>query len=481
MYTRDQVKAITDKVIDMAKADATQVQFTGGERSGTRWANSSITTNLVQFDLNVTVQVRVGNKVGNASTRDTTDKGLKAMVDEALAEANAAQETPNLPEWLGAQQYIEVDSALPNMVKVGPAERGRMVKESIDLTAARGVVGAGYMPKNDVATCTANSKGLFAYYRSADLGFVLTCRMPDGSGSGFGAISGVKDFSMIDVKAITESAAQKALKSRNAKALEPGRYTVIFEPRASARFLSLMTNIFGSRGGFGGGFGGGGFPGGGGGGGGGGGAPAGGPPAGAGGPPDGGDGPFGGFGGAGSFMAGKKPGDKIFSELFTLKSDIGNQVLRQSPIGPDLKPAAPVTWVENGILRTLGATAPASTNQSLVQVGGNLSVEEMVKQTKRGLLITSLWYIRGVPSQQQPLLNTGMTRDGCFLIENGEIVGPVQNFRWNMSPLVAYNNLTLVGKPVPMLLGESFDSGNAALVPPVRIEEFYMTSVSPAV
>src|SRR5690606_29432681 len=88
---------------------------------------------------------------------------------------------------------------------------------------------------------------------------------------------------------------------------------------------------------------------------------------------------------------------------------------------------------------------------------------------------------RGVPSTDQPLLNTGMTRDGLFLIENGEIVGPVQNFRWNMSPLVAYNNLTLVGSPVPMLLGESFDSSNAALVPPVRIEEFYMTSISPAV
>lgn len=180
-------------------------------------------------------------------------------------------------------------------------------------------------------------------------------------------------------------------------------------------------------------------------------------------------------------MAGKKPGDKLFSDLFTLKSDIGNQILRQSPIGPDLKPAGPVTWVENGVLRSLAANAPASTNQSLVQEGSNLSVEEMIKQTKRGLLVTSFWYIRGVPSQQQPLLNTGMTRDGLFLIENGEIVGPVQNFRWNMSPLVGYNNLTLVGKPVPMFTGEGFEGTGVALVPPVRMEEFYMTSVSPAV
>jgi predicted Zn-dependent protease len=490
MYTREQVKAITDKVINMAGTDA-EVQFTGGERSGTRWANSSITTNLVQFDLNVTVTVRVGQRVGSASTRDTSDKGLKAMVDEAMAEARAAAETPNLPEWLGAQEYIAVDSALPSMTRLGPADMGRLVKESIDIAAAKGVVGAGFMPRNDIATCTANSKGLFAYWRSADLGFVLTCRMADGSGSGFASIGGVKDFSQLDVKSLTESASNKALRSRNAKALEPGRYTVILEPRASARFLSLMTGIFGTRGGLGGGFGGGpgGVPG----------AAAGAAPgagagaaagaaaggaaaaAGAAGGGGGGAGLFEQMGGAGAFMAGKKPGDKLFSDLFTLKSDVGNQILRQSPIGPDLKPAAPVTWVEKGVLRSLAANAPAGTNQSLVQEGSNLSVEEMIRQTRRGLLVTSFWYIRGVPSQQQPLLNTGMTRDGLFLIENGEIVGPAQNFRWNMSPLVAYNNLTLVGKPVPMFTGEGFDGGGVALVPPVRLEEFYMTSVSPAV
>ena len=180
-------------------------------------------------------------------------------------------------------------------------------------------------------------------------------------------------------------------------------------------------------------------------------------------------------------MTGKKPGDKLFSDLFTLKSDVGNPILRQTPILGDNRPAKPVTWVENGVLRNLATGQPATVNMSLVQEGSNLSIEDMIKQTRRGLLVTFFWYIRGVPSQDQPLLNTGMTRDGLFLIENGEIVGPVQNFRWNMSPLVGYNNLSLVGKPVPMNMGEGFDAGNAALIPPVRIEEFYMTSVSPAV
>jgi predicted Zn-dependent protease len=481
MYTREQAKSITDKVIDMAKGtDAIEVNLSGGERAGTRWANSTITTNLIQYDRQLNITVRVGQRVGTADTRDFSDAGLRAMVEEATEEAKKANESPNLPELLGPQQYIPVDAALPAMVNMGPADRARLVKESLDIAQDRGVLGAGYIPKNDNTTVTANSKGLFAYYRAADAGFVLTCRMPDGSGSGFAAISGVKDLRMIDAKALTEVAAQKALRSRNAKALEPGRYTVILEPRASARFLSLVTGIF-NTGGPGGGPGGGGAA-----------AAgaaaaaaaAGGPP---GGPPGGGGGGgggaalfAGGIGSAAQFMAGKKVGDKLFSEQFTLKSDIGNPILRQSTISAGNRPAAPVTWIENGVLRALGPQA-ATTNQSLVQVGTEMSVEEMIRQTRRGLLVTSLWYIRGVPSQEQPLLNTGMTRDGLFLIENGEIVGPVQNFRWNMSPLVGYNNLTLVGKPVPMLLSESFDSSNAALVPPVRIEEFYMTSVSPAV
>lgn len=467
MYTREQAKEIVDKVINMATADAVEVNLTGGERSGTRWANSSITTNLVQYDRQVSVTVRLGQKSGTADTRDFSDAGLKTMVDEALSEARQARDNPGLPELLGPQEYIPVDAALPDLVNFGPAERARMVRDSIDLAEQKGVLGAGYIPKIDQTTCTANSKGLFAYYRVAEAGFVLTCRMPDGSGSGWAGTTGIKDVRMIDAKALTEVASEKALRSRRPRAIEPGRYTVILEPRANARFLSLLTGIFTQGGAGGGGGRGGAAPE----------TPAGAPQAGRGG---GGGGGAAGLNTVGRYMADKKIGDKMFSDGFTLKSDIGNPILRQTPILNDNRPARPVTWVENGVLRAMGPNQGATPNMSLSMEGTNLSIDDMVRQTRRGLLVTFFWYIRGVPSEDQPLLNTGMTRDGLFLIENGEIVGPVQNFRWNMSPIVGYNNLTLVGRPVPMHTGESYDGLGTALVPPVRIEEFYMTSVSPA-
>ena len=451
MYSRDEIKALTDKVLNMAKADAVEVDFSGGERSGTRWANSNITVNLVQLDQQLSVTLRLGQKTGSASTREFDDDSLQAMVDEAAEAAKAARDNPNLqPLVKGPQDYLPVDAALPPMVNFGPGERAEMVRKSVAVCDKIGALGSGYIPKTYQTTCSANSAGLFAYYQYAEAGLILTCRTPDGKGSGWAGITGVKDLSLIDPVHLSEVAATKAVKSQKPRALEPGRYTVILESRPAARFLSLMTGIFNAR------------------------AVETGPR---------------------SYLTGaekgtSKLGEKVFSDLVTIKSDIGNPILRQTPILPDGTPAKPVTWVDKGILKNLyydqqyaarvkKDPTPAATNMSLVLEGSNQSVEQMIKSTRRGLLVSFFWYIRAV--DQPTLLNTGMTRDGLFLIENGEIAGPVQNFRWNMSPIVGFNNVTAIGQSVPMHTGESYDGGGTALVPAVRIEDFYMTSVSPAV
>jgi len=454
MYSREEIKALTDKVLNMAKADAVEVEFNGGERAGTRWANSTITVNLVQLDQQLSVTVRLGGKTGSASTREFDDDSLKAMVDEATDAAKAARENPNLaPLVKGPQEYMKVDAALPPMVKFGPGERAEMVRKSVAVCDKKGALGSGYIPKTYQTTCSANSEGLFAYYQYAEAGMILTCRTQDGRGSGWAGITGVKDLSLIDPVKISEIASDKAVKSQKPRLLEPGRYTVILESRPAARFLSLMAGIFNAR------------------------AVETGPR---------------------SYLSGaergtSKLGEKVFSDLVTIKSDIGNPILRQTPIMADGTAAKPVTWVEKGVLKNLfydqpyAARAkkdptPATVNMSLVLEGPAdkvQSVEQMIKSTRRGLLVSFFWYIR--PVDQPTLLNTGMTRDGLFLIENGEIAGPAQNFRWNMSPLVGFNNVTAIGPAVPMHTGESYDGGGTALVPTVRMEDFYMTSVSPAV
>jgi predicted Zn-dependent protease len=460
MYSRDEIKSLTDKVLNMTKADAVEVAFEGGERSATRWANSSITVNLVQYDQQLTLTVRHGLKQGAASSREFDDESLKAMIDEAQDAAQKARDNTNLtPLVKGPQEYVPVDAVAPPTADFGPGERAAWVKQSVDICEKKGVLGAGYIPKVYQTTCLANSEGLFAYYPYAEVGFVLTCRMPTGSGSGWSGITGAKSLAQIDVGALTEVAANKALKSQKPRAIEPGRYTTIIEPRPAARLLSTMMGAFNAGGGGGGGFGGG-FN----------------------------------FGGIGRPFVNAdgtpKIGQKLFSDAFTLKSDIGNPILRQTPIMNDGSSANAVTWIEKGVLKNLyydpatarrqkAAPSTATPQMSLVVEGTDHSIDDIVKTTRRGLLVTFFWYLR--PVDTLTLLNTGMTRDGLFLIENGEIAGPVQNFRWNMSPLVAFANISAVGKAVPIHTGEAYDGPGTALVPPIRVEDFYMTSVSPAV
>src|SRR5262245_59727948 len=380
MYSRDEIKALTDKVLNMAKADAVEVSFDGGERSATRWANSSITVNLVQYDQQITVNVRHAQKQGTATTRELDDEGLKTAVDEANDAAQKARDNPNLPALVkGPQDYVPVDAVVPKTAEFGPGERAAWVKQSIDICEKKGVLGSGYIPKAYQTTSLANSEGLFAYYQYAETGFILTCRMSNGSGSVWSGVTGAKDLSQVNVAELTEIASTKALKSQKPRAIEPGRYTTIIEPRPAARLLSTMMGAFNA------GQGGGGFGGGGGGG-------------------------FN-FGGVGRpFVAADgtpKIGQKLFSEGFTLKSDIGNPILRQTPIMNDGTAAKPVTWIEKGVLKNVYydpvsarrqkvSPSPATPNMSLVVEGTDMTIEQMVKSTRRGLLVTFFWYLRPV-------------------------------------------------------------------------------------
>ena len=112
----------------MAKADAVEVEFNGGERSATRFANSNITANMVQFDRSVAITVHLGNKSGTATVREFDDATLKDGVDDAQKRAGEARDNTEAPLLVGPQDYVPVDAALPSGVNFGPAERGRMVR-----------------------------------------------------------------------------------------------------------------------------------------------------------------------------------------------------------------------------------------------------------------------------------------------------------------------------------------------------------------
>jgi predicted Zn-dependent protease len=144
-----------------------------------------------------------------------------------------------------------------------------------------------------------------------------------------------------------------------------------------------------------------------------------------------------------------------------------------------------IDWFDKGVVKNLyysrywaqkkGVKAIPQPN-NMIMAGGTASLDEMIKGTQRGILVTKLWYIREV--DPQTLLLTGLTRDGTFFIENGKIKHPVKNFRFNESPVIMLNNLEALGKPERVL---STESDINYLVPPMKIRDFTFTSLSDAV
>jgi len=150
----------------------------------------------------------------------------------------------------------------------------------------------------------------------------------------------------------------------------------------------------------------------------------------------------------------------------------------------------PVTWLRDGVLTALtqtrwtagasGLPATPGTDNLIFEsaAAGGSTLDDLIASTRRGLLVNCLWYIREV--DPQTLLLTGLTRDGVYLVEDGEVTGAVNNFRFNESPVALLRRLAEVGATVPALPREWGDYFTRAAMPPARFEDFNMSSVSQA-
>src|SRR5688572_844276 len=182
---------------------------------------------------------------------------------------------------------------------------------------------------------------------------------------------------------------------------------------------------------------------------------------------------------------------KVVDERVTIISDPMDPDAPGPSFGPDGLPLTRQVWIENGVLKTLaydrfwakekGATPNASGFGigGFKMSGGDASLEDLIASTEQGILCTRFWYIRGV--DQRTILNTGLTRDGTFLIEKGKITRPVKNLRWNESPIFMLNNIITLGRAVRVSATEDSSPGSAVIVPPIKAKDFNFTSLSDAV
>ncbi|MGJ8716323.1 MAG: TldD/PmbA family protein [Maribacter stanieri] len=436
IYTKEEARKILEKALSFSKADTCEINLSGYNSGNIRYARNTVSTSGFSSNQSLAVQSSFGKKSGTATIDEFDDASLEKVVRRAEELANLSPENSEFMEPLGPQMYDESISFSEATANITPEYRAEVASSSIVPADAKDVTAAGFLNDSAGFSAMINSKGLFAYNQSTDVDFTVTMRTNDGTGSGW-VSRDFNDVTKFDADEAAKTAIDKAVLSREAKAIEPGKYTVILEPAASSDLLRNMFRSLDAR------------------------------------SADEGR----------SFMSGKdganKLGEKIVDERVNIWSDPLNPDVPTATWNGEGQPLKKTTWLENGAVKNLAydrfwakekGVDPVPFPTNVIMAGGDASLEDLIKSTKKGILVTRLWYIRSV--DPQTLLYTGLTRDGTFYIENGKIKYPVKNFRFNESPIIMLNNLETLGKQVRI---------NGNLIPYMKVRDFTFTSLSDAV
>ncbi len=446
LLTEQDVKTLTSKILAMVNADDATAAVSSNKQSHLRFAGNNVLTSGSREGRNANVTVWIGGKRGSASTNDLDEASLKAMVDQAERIAkNAPPDREYLPT-IGKQEYKPVHSYFEATANLSLSDRAKQIGSILSECEKSGVIGAGFHSASSQAGGSATKNGNFDFERSTGVGLSVTARTADGTSSGY-FLRSHNDIGKLDTMRIARESIKKALDGRNARAIDPGVYTVILEPQAVADLIGGFGFGFNAR------------------------------------TADEGRSPF-------SAPGGKtKLGMQVFDEKINIYSDPWNADLPGSQSAQGGMPAQKITMVNKGVLETLTYNrfwakqkgvepTPGPVNTIMESSGPTATLEEMIRSTERGILLSRFWYIR--QTDPRTASSTGLTRDGVWWIENGKIAYPLKNFRFNQSTvrLLAPGNVLMVGKPERV---GSSEGGGGSLLPALKVKEFNFTSQSEAV
>jgi len=443
VMTREKSQALIEKIVKMSKADGISVSVDSGYQANIRFAANQMSTAGGVVNSQIGIESTFGKKHAAAVTNDMSDESLRRTVEQSETLAKLSPDDPETMPGLPQQTYVPVNGYFDSTANLTPEDRARAALTALEPARKAGdLKAAGFIIVNASANALGNNKGLFAYNRNTNANYTLTVRTDDGTGSGWAGAEH-PDWKQLNFPALSTHAIDKARLSRNPVAIEPGRYTVILEPQAVGDLVQLMTFYMDAR------------------------------------ESDEGRSAFAKQGG------GNKIGEKIVDSRVTMFSDPQDPQLLSQPYDGDGLPLSRQVWVEGGVLKKLYYSRFWAQKQgkqatgfpsSVKLEGGTTSMDDLIKSTARGVLVTRLWYLREV--DPRTILYTGLTRDGTFLIENGKISKAIKNFRFNDSPLFLLSNLEAMS-PAVRLAGT--EAGGAVVMPAIKAKDFNFTSLSDAV
>jgi predicted Zn-dependent protease len=437
---RDEVKSITDRLLALSKADSCSISIDGGETQSLRFARNSATTNMATSDANVRIRSHIGGRTGAVSTASLEAADLERALTRSEEIARLLPIDPEFVAPLGAQSYAQTRRYDEATGALGLSFLAEAAQKIISCGRGRGVNMFGCATSGRRFEALATSNGLFAYESSSEIDVSATARNAADDWSGW---AGACQFAATDLDAddIGRRAAGKAAQETPLVDLEPGRYTVLLEPVAAAelaRWLMWMMNARSA---------------------------------------DEGRSFFSAKGG------GTKLGERLFDPKLTIRSCPQDPVAPEAAFGAEGLPQLARAWVENGVLRCLSRSRhwaeksgaePVPAARSFVVEGGDSTLEELVANTRRGVLVTRLWYTNLVDPRS--LLLTGLTRDGNFLIENGRIVARARNMRFNESLAAVFSRIAALGASARVW--RDTGRGVAISAPPMLVEDFEFSSKS---
>lgn len=438
--TQEEALALIEFAIAQSQADGVFVSLNASETALSRFSENQISQNVRKNTFSLSVTSYFGQRNASAATTELDQDAIAQTLRRAEELARIAPVDPEWVELLPPQTYSDRTPAFDEATAtLSPLKKGEIIQQVCSLSQDAGVNGSGTLSTKVSLFALGNSAGLRGCDRTTEADFSFTARIDDGSSWNRCTAWSIDQLPITE---LTEQVIERAIASRNPQTIEPGDYTVIFEPSALPSLLiSVIWNLDARA-------------------------------------ADEGR----------SFMSrsddsgkpiGNKVGEQLFNPILQIRRDAAHPLLQGSRFFGNGLSNENLDIIKDGIPQTLSYSRywakeqgkePTGSMSPIVMAGSDQSVADLIANTERGILVSRAWYVRYV--NPRTLEVTGMTRDGTFLIENGKISHPIKNLRFNQCLPEMLHNLVAVSQAKRC---------GGSVIPGCKVENFHFSSITDSI
>lgn len=435
IITQEQALSLLEDVIQQSQAEEVFVSISAKDAALSRFSDNQIIQNLNRNQVRLTITSYYGKKSASAATTELDSEAIKETIERSQTLAQVAPEDPEWVELLPPQEYESRSPAYDHAtVNFSPLQGGEIIQKVSQKCRQKAVNGSGTLSTDVILQAVGNSKGLRACEGKTEANFSFTARV--GTGSSWNQRS---SYSLNDlpIEAITDQVIDSAIASQNPQEITPGCYPVIFDAAAFADLLPWVIWNLDAR------------------------------------AADEGR----------SFLSspegGNRLGEQLFSQDVEVWRDASHPLLQTGTFFGDGLPNTRFGLIQQGKVKNLSysrywaqqkQTSPTGGFYPIVMSGSDQSLSDLIAETERGIFVSRAWYVRYV--NPRTLEVTGMTRDGTFWLENGEIKYPIKNLRFNQNLPEMLNQIDGLSQ---------VQRFGGTVVPGVRVKAFNFSSITDSI